>query len=116
MRRKLAKKYVDEGYKIDEWTSRKDAHAADRYEIRARNVDKLKAAYGKDYDPYWDKGLRPQKMDDAVRTRVPTAASGGEDHRRSYDDYFDGRTDDGENARPNVAGTVFFFLIIRYRS
>jgi len=90
MRRKLAKKYIDEGYKIKEWTSRKDVHACDRYEIRERNINKLKAAFGKNYDPHWDKGLQPQKMNDAVRMRVTTNALRNEDYEQSNDSYFKG--------------------------
>lgn len=69
MGRKLSKKYIDEGYKIKEWKSRKDQHADDRYKMRESKIDKLKAMYGKSYDPYWDKGLEPLTMKDAVRRR-----------------------------------------------
>lgn len=86
MRRKLAKKYIDEGYKIKEWKSRKEVHSCDLYEIRECNIDKLKAVYGQSYDPYWDKDLRPQTMSEAARTRK--AESGDKDYERPYGGYF----------------------------
>lgn len=83
MRRKLAKKYIDEGYKIKEWKSRKEEHEHDRYKIRESKIEKLKALYGKSYNPYWDKGLQPQKMKDAVQLRVTDAAD--RHYKRSHD-------------------------------
>lgn len=70
MRRKLAKKYIDEGYKIKEWKSRKDKHACDRYKIRETKIDELKAMYGQNYNPNWDKDLQPQKLEDANQMRI----------------------------------------------
>lgn len=81
----MAKKYIDEGYKIKEWRNRKDEHACDRYKIRENKINKLKAMYGQNYNPYWDKNLQPQKMKDAIRMRVTEET----DEERSYN-YFEG--------------------------
>lgn len=90
MRRKLAKKYIDEGYKIKEWKSRKEVHSSDLYKIRESNIDKLKAMYGQSYDPYWDKDLRPLTMSEAVRIRK--AESADEDYGQpTYGGYFPGK-------------------------
>lgn len=70
MCRKLSKKYIDEGYKIKEWKSRREQHVDERYKMRESKIDKLKATYGKSYNPYWDKGIKPLRMKDAVRRRV----------------------------------------------
>lgn len=48
MRRKLAKKYIDEGYKIKEWKSRKDRHKCSRQKSRDNRVDQLKITFEKD--------------------------------------------------------------------
>lgn len=48
MRRKLAKKYIDEGYKIKEWKSRKDKFVCDRYKIKNSKLDKLRLYPGED--------------------------------------------------------------------
>ncbi|XP_060848211.1 dynein axonemal intermediate chain 3-like isoform X2 [Rhopalosiphum padi] len=87
MRREWAKKYINEGYKIKEWKTRKDEHACDRYNIRNKNIDVLKTMYGKSYNPYWDKDLRPQKMRDAIRMRLTEAADN--DDERLHESYFD---------------------------
>lgn len=88
MRRKLAKKYIEGGYKIKEWKSRGDQHACDKYKIRETRLNKLKTMYGKSYNPYWDKGLRPQKIKDAVHLRVTE-----EGDEQSYgSNYFEGES------------------------
>lgn len=89
MRRKLAKKYIGEGYKIKERKNRKDEHACDRYKIRERRINKLRAMYGTNYDPYWDKSQQPQKMKDAIRMRVKGE---GVDNEQSYDGYTEGES------------------------
>jgi hypothetical protein len=38
--------------------------------MRESKINELKAIYGKSYNPYWDKGLKPLRMKDAVRRRV----------------------------------------------
>jgi hypothetical protein len=87
MRREWAKKYINEGYKIKEWKTRKDEHACDRYNLRNKNIDVLKTMYGKSYNPCWDKDLRPQKMRDAIRMRLTEAADN--DDERLHESYFD---------------------------
>lgn len=94
MRRKLAKKYVEEGYKIKEWRSRKDTHACDRYKMRENKIDRLKAAHGKNYDPHWDKDLQePQTAKDAIRMRTTEEFATDDDdygqNEQSYG-YFEG--------------------------
>ncbi|XP_025202203.1 uncharacterized protein LOC112599497 [Melanaphis sacchari] len=86
MRREWAKKYINEGYKIKEWKTRNDEHACDRYKIRNSNIDILRSMYGKSYNPCWDKGLRPQKMRDAIRMRLTEAADNNDE--RLHEIYF----------------------------
>lgn len=109
MRRRLAKKYIDEGYKIKEWTSRKDVHARDRYEMRERHIDKLKTVYGKNYDPHWDKGLQPQKMNDAIRMRVTTECS---EQQRSDENYFKGKS--GNKIKYKLCFITFIYAKILF--
>jgi len=92
MRRKLAKKYINKGYKIKESRNRKDEHACDRYKIREKRINKLRAMYGKNYDPYWDKDQQPQKMKDAMRMRVKGEEVDNEDNEQSYDSYIEGES------------------------
>jgi len=89
-RRELAKKYINEGYKIKEWKTRKDEHANDRYEMRNNKIDILRTMYGKSYNPHWDKGLRPQTMRDAIRMRLTEAANDNDE--RLYESYFEGKS------------------------
>lgn len=86
IRRKLAKKYIDQGFKIKEWKTRKDEHEYDRYRMRESKIEKLKSMYGKSYDPYWDRHLPPQKMKDANQLRVTDKA----DYDQSFERYFEG--------------------------
>lgn len=99
MRRQLTKKYIDEGYKIKEWKSRKESHANDKYKIREDNINKLRAMYGKHYDPFWDKGLGQQKMKDAVRMRV--IQRDDEDFEQSYTGNFE------EGGNYTILATLF---------
>eukprot|EP00102_Acyrthosiphon_pisum_P020917 XP_016658127.1 PREDICTED: uncharacterized protein LOC100571197 [Acyrthosiphon pisum] len=94
-RRELAKKYINEGYKIKEWKTRKDEHAYDRYEMRNNRIDVLRTMYGKSYNPYWDKDLRPQTMRDAIRMRLTEAADDNDE--RLYESYFEGKSG-GDNS------------------
>lgn len=90
MRRELAKKYINEGYKIKEWKPRKYEHACDRYNMRNNKIDLLRTMYGKSYNPYWDKGLRPQTMGDAIRLRLTEAPDDNDE--RLYESYFEGKS------------------------
>jgi len=89
MRREWAKKYINKGYKIKEWKTRKDEHECDRYNIRNKNIDILRTMYGKSYNPFWDKDLRPLKMRDAVRMRLTEAVDNSDG--RLQENYFEGK-------------------------
>lgn len=91
MRRKLAKKYMDEGYKIREQKGRRDEIVNDRHEIRERRIDKLRAMYGKNYSPNWDAGRTP-RMRDAVRMRTGGDPATADCYEQSYDSYSEGET------------------------
>jgi len=90
MRRELAKKYINEGYKIKEWKPRKYEHACDRYNMRNNKIDILRNMYGKSYNPYWDKGLQPQTMRDAIRLRLSELAD--DNDGRLYESYLEGKS------------------------
>ncbi|CAH1731486.1 unnamed protein product [Aphis gossypii] len=99
MRREWAKKYINEGYKIKEWKTRKDEHECDRYNIRNKNIDILRTMYGKSYNPFWDKDLRPQKMRDAVRMRLTEAVDNSDG--RLQENYFEGKCGEDNNCYTN---------------
>lgn len=84
MRRKLAKKYMDEGYKIREQKGRRDEIVNGRHEIRERRIDKLRAMYGKNYNPNWDAGRTP-RIKDAVRMRTGGDPGTADCYEQSYD-------------------------------
>lgn len=92
MRRKLAKKYIDEGYKIRERKGCQDKNVSDRYKIRERRIDKLRAMYGNNYNPYWDAGQTPRTMKDAIRMRTDGDSETAVCYEQSYDSYSEGET------------------------
>lgn len=78
----MVKKYNENDSKINEHKSFKDVHAyCDRYKLRKNKLKKLKAMYGKSYDPHWDKGQRSQIM--------PRAEAYDGDYEQLYDGYFE---------------------------
>lgn len=90
MRRELAKKYINEGYKIKEWKTRRDEHAYDRYKMRNNKIDILRTMYGKSYNPCWDKDLRPQTMRDAIRMRLTETTDDNDE--KLCESYFKGKS------------------------
>ncbi|XP_050436301.1 uncharacterized protein LOC126843044 [Adelges cooleyi] len=70
MRRKLAKKYIEDGYGVKEFVSRKEKYKNDRFTIRENHIQQLRAVYGEKYNIYWDKDQIQHRMEDALRMRI----------------------------------------------